>query len=862
MTRGLDPGYDAGAFDQNPSFGIFTRLVEDNGINFAVQCLPDNDYENLVVPVGLNAAAGSQILFTASVSNLPVGRKVCLEDKLTGQFNRLDEAGSSYSVLLSAASQGAGRFYIHTKTAGLADAVQSLLLPLNANLIADGLSTQVLTVLARDASGNYLVRGGSAVLITKASGIGSISSVTDIGNGTYTATVTSPTVSGYGTFVATLDGNPVKSGTESQTEVSITYTPGPADAGQSTLTPVSANLMADGTSTQVLTVQARDAFSNPLTSGGATVLITKASGSGTISNVTDNNDGTYTATVTAPSRIGSGTFIASLNGLPVKSGTDVQTVVTVNYTVVIKSSTGNGSWFNDGTWIPPGIPTELTLVRINGTHSVTVGQKGAVCFNLMIEPGGVLTITPGNSMTILGDLSNAGSLIIDSDALNSGSLITRGTASGNITYNRFITGGNQWHMVSSPVKGQSVRDFILAGENSILAEENKYGLGRFVENQHDWLWYTTWNIGSAGDFIPGQGYEAQRSGNGTITFRGTIEPSVSIGVTRSVGDDPGWNLIGNPYTSFLHANSGADESNNFLSANRQSLEPSHVGIYYWNSLTFDYEPVNHSSPEDWIAPGQGFFIDASASSLINFPAAIRTHESGSFKTSPAWPEIELNAATSYKNSKTVIRFNPGMTGGLDPGYDCGTFDKEPFFGIYSRLIEDNGVNFAIQCLPDDFENLTIPIGLKVPGASHLVFRANTCNLGPGIRVYLEDRLLNVFTRLDETGNSYTVFLEEGSEGTGRFFLVTNPANLEVPLERISQVSIILIPREQKIRLSGTVDWPARVTVTDISGRIISSERLAGAINNELYLKSIRNGLYIVSVKTPTATVTQKIAWVK
>ena len=48
----------------------------------------------------------------------------------------------------------------------------------------------------------------------------------------------------------------------------ITYVAGPADAGQSTLTPTSASITATAPSTQTLTVTAKDANGNNLTIGG------------------------------------------------------------------------------------------------------------------------------------------------------------------------------------------------------------------------------------------------------------------------------------------------------------------------------------------------------------------------------------------------------------------------------------------------------------------------------------------------------------------------------------------------------------------------------------------------------------------
>src|SRR5207302_1297074 len=147
--------------------------------------------------------------------------------------------------------------------------------PTSSSITANGTATQVLTVQAKDAFGNNLTSGGSTVTITKQSGPERVTAGKDNGDGTYTATVTEPTATGSGVFVATLGGSPVKSGTGSQTQATVSYVAGAADAAQSTLTPTSSSITANGTATQVLTVQAKDAFGNDLSSGGSTVTITK-----------------------------------------------------------------------------------------------------------------------------------------------------------------------------------------------------------------------------------------------------------------------------------------------------------------------------------------------------------------------------------------------------------------------------------------------------------------------------------------------------------------------------------------------------------------------------------------------------------
>jgi hypothetical protein len=113
-TQGIDEGYDAGMFeDNNPEIAVSTH-IDGSTIDFAIQSLPDNDFENKAVAVGLNAPQGSTVSFTADVANLPGDTKVYLEDRLTGKFTRLDEAGSSYTIDMNSASKGAGRFFIHT----------------------------------------------------------------------------------------------------------------------------------------------------------------------------------------------------------------------------------------------------------------------------------------------------------------------------------------------------------------------------------------------------------------------------------------------------------------------------------------------------------------------------------------------------------------------------------------------------------------------------------------------------------------------------------------------------------------------------------------------------------------------------
>jgi len=81
----------------------------------------------------------------------------------------------------------------------------------------------------------------------------------------------------------------------------ITLQPGTASASHSTISPATATKTADGSSTQVITVQARDVNNNNETTGGSTVVFSATSG--TMGTVTDVGNGTYTSTWTSPTSV-------------------------------------------------------------------------------------------------------------------------------------------------------------------------------------------------------------------------------------------------------------------------------------------------------------------------------------------------------------------------------------------------------------------------------------------------------------------------------------------------------------------------------------------------------------------------------
>ena len=112
----MDPGYDAGLFTGgDDAFRLATHLVTDSeGLEFALQALNINEFEVNVIPVGLTAIAGSEIVFSVELTSLPENMKVFIEDVEENIIVRLDDLETGYTVSLVDAVNGIGRFYLHT----------------------------------------------------------------------------------------------------------------------------------------------------------------------------------------------------------------------------------------------------------------------------------------------------------------------------------------------------------------------------------------------------------------------------------------------------------------------------------------------------------------------------------------------------------------------------------------------------------------------------------------------------------------------------------------------------------------------------------------------------------------------------
>jgi len=569
------------------------------------------------------------------------------------------------------------------------------------------------------------------------------------------------------------------------------------------------------------------------------------------------------------------------------------------------TGTENSDWNNSLNWTD-GIPGPCSLIRITGTplnQPIITSTEHQQVFSLMIAAGASLTLDEGSALTVGGNVVTNGDLNINSapysepnGLISTGSLIVKGSSTGNVSFNRYLRPDDQTgdkHLFSSPVGGQNIPEFrkTYTDEIDYLRTWDEFG--------------GVWSEVVADNFISGKGYNVYQKTNsdGLFSFTGSVVNSASIQATSpfedpylSRGTDPygntdpttiswtdgrgyisgswanwgggGWNLLGNPFTSAMDASI-------FITTNSGSLDPYYQAIYVYDGVNaaYQYYAVPISGFDPFVTPGgsrgsiiqagQGFMVMANYDDApISFTPEMRTHSTGTVLLKSAaeedpWPGLQLKVKQGDKESLTTIVYNNEMSTGLDPGYDLGQLASGRPVEIYTILAaKDEGVNLARQALPvAGADTIVVSVGIDSETGGEVTFSAYTVPLGTN-KFWLEDRLTGIFT--DLARNAYTVTLPAKTYGTGRFYLksASTATSIETP---DPEPGLRIWTSNGKVIIKGEVSEQARCEVYYVNGGKILDMRLTGGELNTIDLPGGSKGMLIVRVVDGAKATTRKVA---
>ncbi len=484
-----------------------------------------------------------------------------------------------------------------------------------------------------------------------------------------------------------------------------------------------------------------------------------------------------------------------------------------------------GVWNWSSNWTPVGVPepnSDVILPVLGPTNQPIIYPTDELFC-------GSLAFSGASTLTVQSDVTGTGSLVVANG-------IT-GTATVNIS--RHMSGG-AWHLISSSLSGQSITDFLIAN-TSIPTNGASRGMMDYSESADDWSGFYTNATG--GNVTVGKGYGIRTSGDAAVLTTGSLSiDDVNVSVTAS---NNGWNLLGNPYPSAIYAR---QDALGFLKVNETALDPSYTAIYLWDDGAGAYTIINSGGGQNNLASGQGFFVKASSGS-VSFKQSMQVHDnalalkSGEINN----PNLVLKAKSGNLNSIATINFDEGMTIGLDPSYDAGILRSGNGFDIYSKLVEDNGVDFAIQWLPgNSTDSYVIPIGVDAIEGGEIVFSAQTVDLPVGYEVMIEDRLTNSQTNI-KNGGLYVANLADGAKGIGRFYLHVG-SSVQTGLNEVQKDKVVVYTIDQTLFIKGSVSDNAQISIYSVDGRLVNRFAATSKNLNKMSVAGYAPGVYILNIQ--------------
>jgi hypothetical protein len=570
-------------------------------------------------------------------------------------------------------------------------------------------------------------------------------------------------------------------------------------------------------------------------------------------SVLDMRGGTLTF-ASVPSMDGTVRFSGVTNGKSFPSGT-------VEYYGTTQT-VASGTYFN--------------LLFSGGSGVYIIASDIDVANKLNIANGAVtlldgFTLSVGDAVAVV----NPASLTIENNASLLQNLYT-GDNTGNIIVKRNTTPivRNDATYWSSPTTGsQTLYDF------SPLTDSNAFHTYDSVND----LWIT--ENAETTVFQKGKGYSIRAPGN-TSTTTPTVTPHQFIGVpnngTFSIpvttpAADIGISLIGNPYPSAINTIDFITE--NLYDATNNPTNTLNGTLYFWSHNTRptgndfsgdDYYTYNYlggvgfanigtgnnNPPTDYIASGQGFFVENVIAGDVKFNNTMREpsiNNANFYKTKNTKKVAELERDRIWLNitdsalttgNQAMVGYIENATDNYDLGYDSSVFDTARPLLVYSLL----GTNImAIQGRSLPFSDTDIvPIGYHTKIADNVTISIPQMDgfFLYNQEVYLEDKLLNVI--YDIKSDPY-VFASEAGTFNDRFILRYTDKTLGITNFDTQTKKVLVSNANKQIKINSFAETIDKILIYDLLGRQVFQK--TNVNNNELSIANLISSHQTLVVKT-------------
>jgi hypothetical protein len=462
--------------------------------------------------------------------------------------------------------------------------------------------------------------------------------------------------------------------------------------------------------------------------------------------------------------------------------------------------------------------------------------------DLVVNAGKQTSITSGTlavsgNMTLKSDATNGTATFID----NGGTL----SVGLNKTYvEQYLTANRNWY-ISSPLNAATSNVFAASATNPMYY---------YVETTPN-VWSQITNTSTTLD--ANKGYIANINSDRVVTFNGgslntgakTISDLTSGGASFT-----GFNLVGNPYPSYLDWTT-TTKSNVSSSIWYRSKS---TGTYLFQTYNVSGAGIGTNGGTNLIPPMQAFWVKVTnGTGSIGLTNNDRTHlnqsEAANRLKTPAVDSriiVRLQVSNSSNSDETVIYTDNEASNSLD------RFDSNKMFNnsaavpeIYTCL---GAEKLAINGYNNFAENHEFQLGFKSGNSDIFTIKVTELkNLPDNTKLILVDKLQEN-AEFDLTSGGAYSFAAAATNTTTRFSLIYKVAGTTTDLNNYqtinTQVSVFKNANNQITVIRNVSNGvEGMITVCNTIGQCIFSAPTSGT--STIINKSFKPGIYIVTVNT-------------
>lgn len=349
---------------------------------------------------------------------------------------------------------------------------------------------------------------------------------------------------------------------------------------------------------------------------------------------------------------------------------------------------------------------------------------------------------------------------------------------------------------------------------------------------------------------PGKGYLLASKEETYLQSYGTLNSGdISIDVTRQGAHLKGYNLLGNPYQSYLDFDDFAEENASLWETNGTRYSNSYILLDEDQKGYVSYTPGTskgaNAAPR-YINMHQGFMILADNAGTASFTDDMRSiDQTPDFRGEgqPAYPLVNLRVTDANGNCENlVVEMNRPDCGGARKAKGL-RMGKGQFYAHHED--GDYAIFFAREGMRQ------VPLYFETDVDDTFVLTWDTQN-GQFHDLRLVDNITGA--NVDMSQNGQYVFQSSATDYKSRFKLVFDVTGLEEDEDGMASDSFAFVNNGLLV-----VNAEGQMDIVDLNGRVVYSSTLTSP-QSVIDLNHLSHGLYVLKIAGQKSLMTQKIVF--